>query len=293
MNFEVAKKLTNPRLLTQSIGDAEIKYLLYDGPGKNLILLQATGFPPELWHPIAEELCRFYRIVVPFYYDHREAKSSDEGISWLLLAQDLKAFCDALQIKNPLVVGHSMGGTVAAISEAECGLNAGALILIEPIFLIEELYRIMSRVEDHPLAIKSRNRTNHWQDEEDLRQYLKAKPLFQTWAEEMLEGYIRYGFEENTKGGLQLKCPPEKEVALLMGGIKNNPWPLFPHLSCPVLILEGEKSENRIYAELSKASSLIPLGSYVLVKGAGHLIPMERPKEMITTILNFFREVFV
>ena len=33
-----------------------------------------------------------------------------------------------------------MGGTVAVIAEAECGLNAGGLILIEPIFLMEELY---------------------------------------------------------------------------------------------------------------------------------------------------------
>ena len=87
MNFEVEKKFVNPRVLTQSIGDAEIKYLLYDGPGKTLILLQGTGFPPELWHPIAQELSRFYRLIVPFYYDHREANSSGEAISWLILAQ--------------------------------------------------------------------------------------------------------------------------------------------------------------------------------------------------------------
>ena len=81
-----------------------------------------------------------------------------------------------------------------------------------------------------------------------------------------------------------------REAALFMGGIKVNPWPLFPHLSCPVLILEGETSKNRIYPELSKASSLMPRGSYALIKEAGHLIPRERPKEVTAIILKFFRE---
>jgi lipase len=205
----------------------------------------------------------------------------------------LKKFCNRLLLDKPLVVGHSMGGTVAAISEAECGLNAGGLILIEPIFLIEELYRMMSRVEHHPLATKSLKRTNHWRDEEDLRCYLNSKPLFQSWAEAMLEGYIRHGFQKDPQGGLQLNCPPSKEAALFMGGIKNNPWPMFPRLACPVLLLEGETSENRIYTGLPKVSALMPQGSYALIKEAGHLIPMEKPKEVTSIILNFFREVHV
>ena len=291
MNFEVEKKFVNPRVLTQSIGDTKIKYLLYDGPGKTLVLLQGTGFPPELWHPIAQELSRFYRLIVPFYYDHREAKSSDEGISWLILAQDLKAFCDTLQLDKPVLVGHSMGGTVAAISEAECRLTAGGLILIEPIFLIEELYQIPFTVQDHPLASKSLKRINHWEDERELRQYLESKILFKEWAEGMLERYIRYGFEKDPQGGMRLLCSPHKEAGLLMGGMKNNPWPMFPRITCPVLILEGETSENRLYTGLEKASSLMPRGSYALIKEAGHLIPMERPKEVTPIILKFLKEI--
>jgi lipase len=75
-----------------------------------------------------------------------------------------------------------------------------------------------------------------------------------------------------------------------MGGMKNNPWPMFPWMACPVLILEGETSENRLYTKLEKASSLMPRGSYALIKEAGHLIPMERPKEVAPIILKFFRE---
>ena len=66
---------------------------------------------------------------------------------------------------------------------------------------------------------------------------------------------------------------------------------MFPRMACPALILEGETSENRLYTKLEKASSLMPRGSYALSKEAGHLILMERLKEVTPIILNFFREV--
>ena len=74
----------------------------------------------------------------------------------------------------------------------------------------------------------------------------------------MLEDYIRYGFQKGPRGEMQLLCSPAKEAALLMGGMKNNPWPMFPRITCPVLVLEGETSENRLYTKLEKASSLMP-----------------------------------
>jgi hypothetical protein len=43
-----------------------------------MVLLQGTGFPPELWPPMAQEPARFYRVIVPSYYDHREVKFSNE-----------------------------------------------------------------------------------------------------------------------------------------------------------------------------------------------------------------------
>ena len=73
-----------------------------------------------------------------------------------------------------------------------------------------------------------------------------------------------------------------------MGGMKIDPWPLFQQIRCPVLILEGEVSENREYTELEKAASLMPGGSYSLIKDAGHLIPMEKPEEIASVIRDFF-----
>jgi lipase len=281
----------HPRLLTQSIGDAEIEYLVYDGPGRTLILLHATGFPPWLWHPIAKELSQFYLIIAPFFCDHRDPDTSNGAVSWLTLARDLKHFCRNLEMDKPFVVGHSMGATVAAISQAVCGLDDGGMILIEPIILIEDFYRIPFTVQDHPFASKSIKRINYWRDELELRQYFESKSLFSIWDGDVVELYIRYGFQKGPSGEIQLVCSPHKEAALFMGGMKYNPWPILPKILCPVLILEGVTSENRIYTELEKASSLMPQGTYALIQGVGHLMPMERPQKVTQIIMNYLQEV--
>ncbi|MBP6993598.1 MAG: alpha/beta hydrolase, partial [Spirochaetes bacterium] len=72
------------------------------------------------------------------------------------------------------------------------------------------------------------------------------------------------------------------------GGMQYDPWPLLPELSCPVLVVEGEESENRQFIDLKKAVSLMPLGEYISMPGAGHLIPMEKPVETVEMIRNFF-----
>ena len=280
--------------LIQNIGDADIPYLLYNGPdehAQNVILLHATGFPPQLWHPVAVKLSQAYRVIALLYCDHREADSKTEAVNWMTLANDLAQICRKLNIEKPFVAGHSMGATVAALSEAACGLDAAALVLIEPIFLIPELYHIPFTVYDHPFASKSIKRIDYWRDEVELRQYLKSRTLFQRWDSDILELYIKYGFKKDQEGGMRLVCSPQREAELFMGGMKYDPWSLFPQIHCPVLVLEGENSENRIYAALEKACSLMPQGSYLRTVDAGHLIPMEKPNEMADIIMDYIQGI--
>ena len=105
----------------------------------------------------------------------------------------------------------------------------------------------------------------------------------------MLSLYVRYGMKQNEESGLELACSPKKEAALFMGGIRYDPWPLLPQVPCPVLVLEGEHSENRSFIDLQKAVSLFPNAVYRLVRDVGHLIPMEKPGEITDAIREFFQ----
>ena len=277
-----------PQVLTQDIGDADLSYLFYDGDGPTLILMHATGFLPWLWHPIARELAPSWRVIAPYFCDHRETDPEKGGLNWMTIAEDLAIFCERLGIENAALVGHSMGATVLTLSHASFGLPARGIIMIEPIFLPEDFYTIKITVDEHPLASKSIRRRNSWQDREEALEYLKDKSLFKKWDDEMLDLYISYGMREGDSGGLVLACSPMREASLFMGGMHYDPWPLIPKVKCPALVIEGGESENRAYIDLKTATSLLPNGTYRLIEGAGHLIPMEKPGEITGIIREFF-----
>jgi Predicted hydrolases or acyltransferases (alpha/beta hydrolase superfamily) len=279
-----------PTIRSFDLGDAVVEYLFYAGDGPTIIFLHATGFLPWLWHPIARRLCPAYTIIAPYFCDHRAAEPEGGGLSWATLAEDLNRLCEGLNLESPYIVGHSMGATVTTLAVSALGLRAKKAVLIEPIFLPEMLYGIPITVEQHPLGSKSIKRKNYWEDRAAALEYLQSKSLFKRWDNEMLELYIQYGFVPGESGGLTLACSPRKEAALFMGGMAKNPWPFLPDMNCPTLVVEGELSDNRTYIDLKKASTLLPQGAYHQVKDAGHLIPMEKPLEIVKIINEFFKE---
>jgi len=270
------------------IGGSEIPYLYYEGGGPPLVLLHATGFNPWLWHPIARRLNDAFTIYCPYFCDHREGDPEAGGVGWMHLAADLAGFCERLGLNAPCMAGHSMGGAVITIAAGRFGLTPSRMLLIEPILLPPTFYQERIRVEDHPLAGKSIKRRNQWEDREEARAYLKSKPLFQAWDAEMLEVYLRYGMTEAADGGLELSCHPRKEAALFMGSMAYDPWPLMPHITCPVRVLEGEQTENKGLIDFRRAASTFPNGSFQEVPGVGHLIPMEAPELTASSIRSFF-----
>lgn len=277
-----------PELKARFIGDAQIKYLEYEGNGPPVLLLHATGFLPHLWHPVARLLAQKHRVIAPFFCNHRVADPHHGGLDWRLLAEDLQALCRDLALEAPLFVGHSMGGTVITLAHVACGVPAAKIVLIEPIFLPGEAYRMHFTVETHPLAAKAIKRRNTWQDRREVYADFKSKPFFQTWDDEVLALYIAHGICTVNGNGVQLTCSPQREAALFMGGVRHDPWPLLPKVNCPTLVVEGETSENRHWIDLKHTATLIPRGRHLMVKGAGHLIPMEQPGATGRLIQAFF-----
>ena len=281
----------HPDVLTQSIGDTLLTYLLYEGKGPTLVMLHATGFLPWLWHPIARSLSSSCRVIAPYFCDHRESDPDEGGLNWMTLAGDFSDFCGALKVEKPFLVGHSMGATVLTIAAALHDVKPAAMVLIEPIFLPRDFYSPDIEVKDHPLAAKSIQRRNQWRDASEARDYLQSRTLFKPWDEEMLSLYIQHGMRERPEGGLELSCSPRREAALFMGGVQYDPWPLLPRVTCPVLVIEGEQSDNRHFIDLKKITSLFPDATHRMIRNAGHLVPMEKPAETTAVIREFFRLV--
>jgi len=290
---ENSKKHEMMKLRLQNIGEAEFPYLFFKGEVSppHLIFMHGTGFIPWLWQPVIEEISPRGDSWAPFICNYRKCDPEKGGLAWAVVAEDLARFCRVQKIREPLFVGHSMGATVSVMACSLFGLKPRGLILIEPIFLPEEFYNGSTVVQDHPLASKAIKRKNSWKDEQEAIVYLKSRALFDGWDEQMLRLYVEHGMQKQKEGHLALTFSPQDEAAVFMGGRKTSPWPLLGSLTCPALVVEASETENKKYVDVKKIVAGLRQGSYKSIAGAGHLVCMQKPKEIAGIIKKFNREI--
>src|SRR6476659_4531976 len=117
-----------------------VRYLV-GGAGPDLVFLHgAGGVTAE--DPLLAALSKTHHVyapLIPGYGDSEEAPEIRDMLDFTLHTWDV---VDALGIKNPILVGHSMGGMIAAEMAAVAPHDVSRLALICPAGLW---------IEDHPI----------------------------------------------------------------------------------------------------------------------------------------------
>ncbi len=96
-----------------AINDIEMHYETA-GDGPPLMLIAGLASDGASWAPIVPDLAKKYRLILP---DNRAAgrmQKVDGPVSIAQMADDCAALLNALQIERAHILGHSMGGLVAA-----------------------------------------------------------------------------------------------------------------------------------------------------------------------------------
>ncbi len=99
----------------------------YGGTGKPILLLHGAGRTLTDWSPMAEHLVRGHRVVAMDLRNH--GRSGDGAWTWEAVLDDVRSVVTALGLERPAVVGHSLGGMVAAMYGADEMDCAGAVNL--------------------------------------------------------------------------------------------------------------------------------------------------------------------
>ena len=95
-----------------NIQDIDVNYIQY-GEGKDILLLHGWGQNIEMMKPIGDALSDRFRITIldfPGFGDTTEPKEPWNIEKYSLLVE---MFVKKLEIKKPIVMGHSFGGRVA------------------------------------------------------------------------------------------------------------------------------------------------------------------------------------
>lgn len=274
-----------------SIGDVSLFFdvdgakLVPLGPGMRerptlLLLHGGPGFDHSSFKPAFSPLADVAQLV---YLDHRGNGRSDRGepTDWNLArwGDDVRAFCDALGIEKPVVLGVSFGGMVA-MSYATRHPDHPAGLVLASTTARTRLDRVVAAFErlGGPEAGAAARR--YWE-----------RP-----GRETLPDYARLCFPLYTRSARDPDANARTvwnfDVMFRFGGGEDGRFDLLPDLGrvrCPTLVLAGEEDPITPIGDSEDIHAALPAGIARLERFAdcGHGVWRDAPEEAFRSIRAF------
>ena len=232
------------------------------GQGEPLGFLAGLGGLLE-WTPFLDELAKRRRVIVPslpgFPGGGQLHRKLDNLADWVICTLDL---LEAAGLEGRDLVGHSIGGTLAAEAAAFSRASVKSLVLIAPFGLFDP---------NEPVADVWAKRVN------EIPALFSAKPA--EYAKARLTPPPGLSADDATEWAIVQNRATESAARLL--------WPLgelglakrLRRITCPVKLVWG--SEDRVIpASYAKkfASGLAGKTETVVVPGAGHALDFDAPE---------------
>ena len=284
-------------------------YIFLEGQNKekNIFFFHATGFNAETYIPfflkLNELLENQYSIYALDQRGHGLSEATavpSELSSWNTYFEDGKNFLSKFSSSENILMGHSMGGVVAARLAYDFEDKVSKSILIDPVLQLQSLkfqipfFNISNKTFSSLLSFFKKNRASEmisnakkrrsiFADQEEIFNHYQGRGAFTNWPEESLKAYINGGVrKENNQ--INLSCDPEWEAktfavsyAARTNFIKKlNNKTYVPYAS----------SGSTLSPEVRDLLSSNPNYFFEKIDGS-HFFPMEEKDLICTKISNF------
>jgi pimeloyl-ACP methyl ester carboxylesterase len=242
--------------------------LVHGGPGS----YDHSYFKPHFAHLTG--------VAQVIYLDLREhGRSARHGpATWTfeVCADDLRAFCDAIGIVRPVVLGHSMGGCVAILYGARHRDHAGALIL----------QSTLARFDPGRLVDGFRSVAGDEVAELARRDY-SGDP---TSADEWAKVFAAFGPHVPSRHELARVVRNPDLGASGMDRLRDlDVVDQLTRISCPTLVCVGQTDPVTPVAAAREVADALPeaIGQLAVIDGAGHFPWLDRPDHYWSLISTF------
>jgi pimeloyl-ACP methyl ester carboxylesterase len=101
------------------------------GKGPALLLIHGIGDSSDTWQPVLDELGRHHTIVAPDLLGHGRSEKPRADYSVAAYANGMRDLLSALEIDRATVIGHSLGGGVAAQFAYQVPERCERLVLVD------------------------------------------------------------------------------------------------------------------------------------------------------------------
>ncbi|EAQ99329.1 alpha/beta fold hydrolase [Congregibacter litoralis] len=251
----------------------------FGGKGLPLLFAHANGYPPGSYRELFAHLEDRFAINA---LEHRPlwgGREPPRRLSWQLFASDMLDAIDRHYDEPVWVMGHSMGGTIAALAAQRHPDKIAGLILLDPVFLPDRFVlatRLMpeKRRQKMPMLRRALSRPEHFENHAKAFEFYRGKRAFKGLSDEALTHYVKASKAPLADGGVQLRYSGAWEAAVY--GSAPRARPLMKRMLVPTLALRGENSDTLRPEIWSRWQHWQPAASFREIPG-GHLFPLEAP----------------
>jgi esterase len=255
----------------------QLHFRSYGDPGSRpLLLLHGLLGSSANWHSIARALESGFRVVVPDLRNHGRSPHSQE-MDYPLMAADLEALIQRLELGAADLVGHSMGGKVAMQLALQAPELVRSLVVVDiaPVRYDYRFGAMTTALQGLDLAgLDNRQQADRQLgvllDDPGVRQYLLQNLV-------KAEGQWRWRVYLD---GL-IRAMPD------LLGFPAASGDQFPG---PALFLHGGGSDYVQPAHASAIRERFPLARLRMVPGAGHWVYAEQREAFLRAVTAFLRK---
>jgi N-formylmaleamate deformylase len=249
-----------------------IHYTRTGGNKPPLILLHGLTANGACWAALAHAIEGDYDVIMPDARGHGKSSVPDYGYRYEDHANDVVGLIEALQLSSPILIGHSMGGMIAAVVASRDPELLRCLVLADPTFLSPKVQR---EVRDSDVADQHRKYLNMSLDDV----VAEARMRHPDRSLDTIELIARARLQTSL-GAFDVLTPPNPDYMQVVSAIK-----------VPGLLVIGGSGGVVSPAVAADLQRLNPRLQVEQIPEAGHGLHYDQPKGFAVVVQSFLRSI--
>ncbi|HET8855339.1 MAG TPA: alpha/beta fold hydrolase [Salinimicrobium sp.] len=246
------------------------------GSGQPFLILHGFLGMGDNWKTLGKKFSEEgYEVHLIDQRNHGRSPHSEE-MSYTAMAKDVKTYCSDHDLKDCILLGHSMGGKTAMFTATYFPDLTDKLIVVDiaPKYYAPHHQQILQGLN----AVEQAKPSSRDQAEEILGKYVKEKAV---------RMFLMKNLYWKSKGRLalrfNLKTLSEKVEAV------SEALPSDKIFSKPSLFIKGQLSDYISSEDKGTISGQFPKSEIVEIPQAGHWVHAEKQKEFYNAVLKFLK----
>lgn len=265
-----------------TVNGVRLRYLDWGTEGKMpMVCLHGHTGQAHIWDAFAEVMASHYHVLTVDQRGHGESQWAGTGYERNRFVEDLAAFMDTLSLQKVVLVGLSMGGWHSLL------YTPGHQERVERIIIVDiapepgpDYVRLRDSRPPTPMEFSNLDAAIAWMREGNA------------WADDVsLHKDALDKMRQRDNGTWTWKADPKLFNTRLRDlddpAMIQQYWESLAKITCPILEVRGSESTMVSDETLQRMKTVGRLFTSTDVKGAGHVVAVDKPQEFIEATREF------